>query len=57
MSESNKPKLIRPSDLRRQAEDLVRKGKMPSLEAVLQAVAKAREKFSRLIRQARAEVK
>jgi len=56
MTESNR-KLIRPSDLRRQAEDLVRKGKMPSLEAVLEAVAKAREKFSRLIRQARSEAK
>ena len=49
------PKLIRPSDLRRQAEEMILQGRMPSLEAVLQAVAETREKYAPLIRQARLE--
>jgi len=40
---------IKPSDLRKQAEALITEGRMPSLDAVLTAVAEAREKFLPLI--------
>lgn len=51
------PKLIRPSDLRRQVEEMILQGRMPSLEAVLQALAETREKYAPLILQARREAK
>jgi len=38
-------KLIKPSDLREQAKALLDAGKMPSLEAVLSAVADARTRY------------
>ena len=40
---------VRPSDLRREAEAMIRAGTMPSLETVLQAVADAREKYAQQI--------
>jgi len=45
---------IKPSDLRREAENLIRSGKMPSLEEVLKAVAEARLKYQDKIRAVRA---
>lgn len=36
---------ITPSDLRRQAEALIAAGRMPSLDALLTAVAEARAKY------------
>jgi len=44
---------IKPSDLRRQAAAMIRDGSMPSLDAVLQAVADAREKYSAEIKGSR----
>ena len=49
-----------PSDrrrLEREAEKLIREGRMPSLDEVLQAVLETRCKFVPLIRAARAESK
>jgi hypothetical protein len=46
-------KKIKPSDLRRQAAAMIRDGTMPSLEAVLQAVADVREKYADKIRAGR----
>ena len=40
-------------DLRREAAALVAEGKMPSLEAVLKAVAESREKYADKIKAAR----
>ena len=40
---------IRASDLRRESELLIEQGKMPPLEAVLQAVAETRAKYAALI--------
>jgi hypothetical protein len=50
-------KKIKPSDLRREAAAMVRDGSMPSLDAVLQAVAEAREEYSVEIRDSRAAVR
>ncbi len=50
-------KKITPSDLRKQADELIAAGKMPSLDAVLNAVAETREKFVPLILKAREETK
>jgi hypothetical protein len=50
-------KKITASDLRRQAQELIAAGKMPSLDAVLQAVAETREKYVPLIVKAREEAK
>jgi len=50
----NEPK-IKPSDLRRQAEELHQSGKLPKLEEVLAAVAEARKKYSDKILAARNE--
>jgi hypothetical protein len=36
---------IKLSDLRREAEAMIRRNEMPSLEAILQAVADARERY------------
>jgi hypothetical protein len=46
-------KKIKPSDLRRQAAAMIRDGTMPSLEAVLQAVADVREKYADEIKASR----
>jgi hypothetical protein len=43
---SGQTKKIKPSDLRRQAQAMIRDGSMPSLETLLQAVAEAREKYA-----------
>jgi multidrug efflux pump subunit AcrA (membrane-fusion protein) len=40
-------KRISVSDLRRQAEELVRNGQMPSLDAVLAAIAETRKEYRR----------
>jgi cytochrome c-type biogenesis protein CcmE len=40
-----KKKLIVPSDLRAEAQRLIRTGQMPTLDQFLEAVAKAREKY------------
>lgn len=41
-------KKIKPSDLRREAEAMIRDGSMPCLEALLEAAACAREKLCRV---------
>lgn len=46
-------KKIKPSDLRREAEAMIRDGSMPSLETVLQAVADAREKYAEHVKATR----
>lgn len=48
-------KLIKPSDLKKQAQDLVASGQMPKLEDVLKAVADSRKKYSKQIVDARKE--
>ena len=50
-------KKITPSDLRKRADELIETGKMPPLEAVLQAVAETRKKFVPQILKARKEAK
>jgi hypothetical protein len=50
-------KKIKSSDLRKQADELIRSGKMPSLDTVLQAVAETREKYQPKILKAREETK
>jgi formate hydrogenlyase subunit 4 len=42
-----------PSDLRRQAEQMIEDGTMPELEGLLRAVAKARERYQQRILGAR----
>lgn len=54
---NDKPKLIRTSDLRKQAEEMLRAGTMPTLEEVLRAVGESRKKYIPLIRKARSESK
>ena len=44
---------IKPSDLKREATKLIRRGQLPSLETLLTAIAEAREKFGEEIIQAR----
>jgi hypothetical protein len=46
---------IKPSDLRRQAQELIQSGQMPPLEDVLGAVAEARAKYKPLIEKSREE--
>lgn len=46
-------KKIKPSDLRREAQAMLRENTMPSLEAVLEAVADVREKYSEQIKASR----
>lgn len=46
---------ITPSELRKQAQQLIDSGRMPSLEQVLAAVAETRTKFLPLIAAARTE--
>jgi hypothetical protein len=46
-------KKIKPSDLRREAQVMIREGSMPSLETLLQAVADAREKYAQQIKASR----
>ena len=50
---SVKPRKFKPSDLRRQAQAMLRENTMPSLEAVLEAVAEVREKYSEQIKASR----
>jgi hypothetical protein len=50
-------KQIAESDLRKQADELIAAGKMPSVDAVLQAIAQTREKYVPLILKARKETK
>jgi hypothetical protein len=50
-------KKITPSDLRKQADELIASGNMPSLDEVMKAVAETREKFVPLILKAREETK
>jgi hypothetical protein len=50
---SEMEKLIKPSDLRAEAQRLISTGRMPSLEALLGAVADVRQKYQPLIVQAR----
>ena len=50
-------KKIKPSDLRKQAAELIAAGQMPSLDAVLKVVAETREKFVPKILKARKEAK
>lgn len=40
-----KTNLIKPTDLRAQAQELIESNKMPSLKDVMSAVAEAREKY------------
>jgi hypothetical protein len=47
------PLKIEPSDLRKQAQAMIRDGSMPSLDTVLQAVADAREKYAKQIKESR----
>ena len=49
-------KKIKPSDLRREAEAMIRDGSMPSLETVLQAVADAREKYAEQLKLTKGKV-
>ena len=44
---------LKPSDLRAEAQRLISTGRMPSLEALLGAVADVRQKYQPLIVQAR----
>jgi hypothetical protein len=53
MRKSEMEKLIKPSDLRAEAQRLISTGRMPSLEALLGAVADVRQKYQPLIVQAR----
>jgi Arc/MetJ-type ribon-helix-helix transcriptional regulator len=48
-------KTITPSELRAQAQQLIKSGRMPSLSEVLKAVSETREKYRPLILAARAE--
>jgi hypothetical protein len=48
-------KTITVSDLRKQAEEMLKNGTMPSLDTVLQAVAETREKYLPKILKAREE--
>jgi len=50
-------KKITPSDLRKEAAELIAAGKMPSLDTVLTAVASTREKYVPKILKARKETK
>ena len=49
--------LVKPSDLRQEAERLIAADEMPALEEVLSAVAEARAKYCSLILTARREDK
>ncbi len=44
---------ITPTDLRNQAEQLIRDGKMPTLEQLLAAVTETRQKYTTKILEAR----
>lgn len=48
-------KLIKPSGLRKQADELIAAGKMPELDAVLKALAETRAKYQPKIVNAREE--
>jgi hypothetical protein len=44
---------IKPSDLRRRAQELLRTKTMPSLDSLLEAIAEARTKYTRHAKQAK----
>jgi hypothetical protein len=44
--------MIKPSDLKKQAEELIQAGQMPKLEDLLQAVAEVRGKYKKKIEDA-----
>jgi hypothetical protein len=46
-------KKIKPSDLEREAQRLIREGKLPSLEELLDAIAETREEYQQKILDAR----
>lgn len=50
-------KLIKPSDLKRQAQELVASGQMPAIEDVLKAIADSRKRYQKPILDARKEGK
>ena len=50
-------KKITPTDLRKQAQQLLKSGQMPSLEQVFKAVSETRRKYRPLIVSARNESK
>jgi hypothetical protein len=51
--QTTRPRLIKPSDLRREAQRLIASGEMPPLEKLLAAVAEAREKYGARLKAAR----
>jgi hypothetical protein len=55
ISKPTSMKKIKPSDLRAEAAAMVRAGTMPSLEALLQAVADTRKKYAKGIRAGRSQ--
>jgi hypothetical protein len=52
-----KPKTIKPSDLKREAERLIQSGEMPTLDELLDAVEAVRERYRAQILRARKESK
>jgi hypothetical protein len=52
-----KPKTIKASDLKREAERLIRAGEMPTLDELLDAVEAVRERYRAQILRARKESK
>jgi len=52
-----KPKTIKPSDLKREAERLIQAGEMPTLDELLDAVEAVRERYRTQILRARKETK
>jgi hypothetical protein len=52
-----KPKTIKPSDLKREAERLIQAGEMPTLDELLDAVEAVRERYRAQILRARKESK
>jgi len=52
-----KPKTIKPSDLKREADRLIQAGEMPTLDELLDAVEAVRERYRAQILRARKESK
>lgn len=50
-------KILNEKELRREAERLIKAGKMPSLEELCAAVLEARKKYANQIRRARREAR
>jgi hypothetical protein len=53
MPKRRNQKMIKPSDLRREAQRLIASGEMPPLEKLLRAVADARTKYGETLKAAR----